>query len=102
MALQAQAAHAILVQYEDFLRDEAATVDRIAQVLNIARSPVFVSVESGVKRSDQRTTRAEYVDYYLNERWRDALTPETIGMINERLDLRLMTAFGYEVIAPPA
>lgn len=98
LALQAAAARAIIVPYEDFLRDEAAIIARIADRLEIARRPDFQSIASGVKRSNRSITREEYVDYYLNERWKADLSAENIRNINSLLDPALMAALHYDFL----
>lgn len=39
-----------------------------------------------------------YNDYYLNERWKDELTDESISIINSRLDKSIVDYFGYELL----
>lgn len=102
LALQAAADRSVLLAYEDFLRDEMKALERIATELDLPKRSEFVSVSSGVKRSDRNTSRSDYVDYYLNERWRDHLTEQTIATINARLDPEILAAFGYEKIAQAA
>jgi hypothetical protein len=40
-----------------------------------------------------------YRDYYLNERWKEKLTPKSIEMINSLIDPDLMAYFNYEKLS---
>ena len=39
-----------------------------------------------------------YRDHYLNERWKEALSPSAVRTINDSIDRELMHRFGYEVL----
>lgn len=82
------------VRYEDLLADPAAEVERIAQVLGVPwdRSG-FKNIEQSTK--DPGRTFASYQRYYLEERWREGLAPESIAIINRHLDHDLAAHFGY-------
>ena len=100
LALREVASHAMLVQYEDFLRGEDQMIGVICAELGLTRTEALQSVPSGVKRGDRDTSHTKYVDYYLDEAWRSELTPEAIAKINTRLDPELTETFGYHMIAP--
>lgn len=60
------------------------------------KSATFVDHEESTK--DASKDRDWYRDYYVNERWRDKLTPEVIEAINSYLDKDLVVRRGFEVI----
>ncbi|MDG1718853.1 MAG: hypothetical protein P8H17_03390 [Flavobacteriales bacterium] len=39
----------------------------------------------------------DYQDYYLNELWRKELDNDEINLINSKLDLNVLSHFGYEI-----
>ena len=97
--LQAAAPHAIIVRYEDFLTDEFATLERVADRLNIALRGNYEPIGLGVKRDDHEVSTGDYVDYYLNERWRDKLSAKALQKINAVLDPKLVKQLGYQVVS---
>ncbi len=56
----------------------------------------FVNYERSTKEAGK--THAYYRDYYLCERWKDKLSDEAIGLINESVDADLMARFGYRML----
>lgn len=100
LELRAQAARCLILPYEDFLRDEAAIVARLADHFGLQRLPGHQPVVSGVKRSNRAVTREAYLDYYLKERWKDELTPENIIYINGLLDFDLVANLDYPQLDP--
>ncbi|MGB0911967.1 MAG: hypothetical protein ACPGSW_00180 [Phaeobacter italicus] len=99
LALRDVANHAYILRYEDLLVDDMAALTKAAHALSISIAPTPVPVEQGVKTIDRDKTRANYVDYYLNERWREKLTPQTVATINSQLDSDLMQTLGYEMLS---
>lgn len=97
-ALERSAKHAMIVQYEDFLRDEGAALDRVGRTLGLSMRQARMSINTGIKRDDSQRTRTDYADYYLKERWRDKLTAETIAKINSVIDAEAVRTVGYEII----
>jgi hypothetical protein len=84
------------IRYEDLLEDPAAILDSLATRLDLERpSSGFVNVEESTK-SERNREFAHYRDYYLNERWRTELSQAALELIDERLDERVLAAFGYE------
>ncbi|GGO60647.1 hypothetical protein SAMN05444398_11325 [Roseovarius pacificus] len=97
--LKDAAAHACIVNYENFLQDEEGALRHMAQGLDIRQRPDFVSITRGAK-GDAEVNRQHYVDYYMHERWRKKLSPKLVDMINSQLDGDLVSRMGYEVISP--
>ncbi|MEL6957328.1 MAG: hypothetical protein AAGL89_00085 [Pseudomonadota bacterium] len=90
--------HAMIVSYEDFLRDEQRMLSTVAQTLQIPQKSIYVPIGGGIKRDDADLTTNYYADFYLNERWRDNLTAAHIEQINALLDDELVKSVGYEMI----
>lgn len=83
---------------ESVLQNPKALIDKVSEQFAIDKSAAYFSnLDESTKETKEKTFRY-YRDYYLNERWRDSLSPESIAIINERLDLTLMDQFGYEVL----
>lgn len=60
------------------------------------KSENFVNYEKSTKNKNRDS--GYYRDYYLNEKWREKLSADAIGIINESLDKQLMSQYGYSVI----
>ena len=85
------------LRYEDLLADPAGELRRLAADLDLAMTASrFRDVERSTK-NDGRSS-ADYRAYYLGERWRDELTEEQIGFINEHLDRELVQRWGYVLL----
>ncbi len=79
-----------------FVEPEAA-IDRIAGEFRIPkRSEQFVNFERSTKDWSKDTDY--YRDYYVNEKWRDKLSPQAIEKINSLVDRELMREYGYKLI----
>ncbi len=89
----------MIARYEDFLRDEQATLVQVAATLGIATRDRHISVPEGIKRDDVEKPRTDYVAYYLQEDWREKLTPAAVEIINARLDPDMVSRLGYDMIA---
>lgn len=100
LELMAVAQHAQVLRYEDVLADEVGTLRQAAAALGLPLLEGFEGVSHGVKEADRARPQADYVDYYLHERWRDKLTVGAVERINALLDPRLMRRMGYEIIDP--
>lgn len=97
--LQKAARHAVIVRYEDFLVDEQGALAKLAQDLGVERSGAYVPVDTGVKEQDHAISHADYVDYYLRERWRKKLSKGAVERINATLDLDLVRELGYTLVS---
>ncbi len=98
LALKDAARFATIIRYEDFLQDEFAALNQAAKSIDLPLSDTFVNVTKGVKRSDKGKTQSFYIDYYLNERWREKLSKEAIEKINATLDQELVADLGYRIV----
>jgi len=95
-------AHACLVRYEDLLMDPASSLSRVASTLGLQpRNETFANIDLSAKREGRATGRTfeSYRDYYLNEQWRNALTPAAVEIINSQLDRELVERVGYNIIS---
>ena len=94
VALEDAATYASIVRYEDFLEDEEGTLSRTAEALSIPKKEAFESIENASKVADT-AKRSDYVDYYLQEKWREDLNPAIVARINGMLDQELVERLGY-------
>ena len=85
------------VRYEDLIASPGDEVRRMAVELSVplVEGPIE-NIDESTKKD--RLTASDYRDYYLRERWRDQLTRSQIDRINQRLDLELVRAWGYDVL----
>lgn len=82
---------------ESILAKPAEVIDRIASTLEIPRKgETFVDHQRSTK--DWSKDANYYRDYYLNERWREKLSPAAIELINARLDTSLLERLGYNLL----
>ncbi|MEA1989604.1 MAG: hypothetical protein U9N57_10440 [Pseudomonadota bacterium] len=82
---------------EGLFEDPEKIIKDIATHFNIPfKNELFQNYERSTK--DKSKDSAYYKDFYLNERWREKLTPIEISIINEFVDRSLMEFFGYQVI----
>lgn len=98
--LAAVAAHAKIVRYEDFLKNEQEMIRQVAAELDIPVRDTLEGVGYGVKSADQATPQTDYARYYLEERWRAKLSGAEIGHINALLDPALVVQMGYQPLDP--
>ena len=90
--------YVLTTTYEQIVSDPWAFVDAICGKFEIESAGRFVNANRSTK--DAGRTFADYVDYYLNERWREQLTTHSVELINGRVDEELMRAFGYHLLVP--
>ena len=95
--LQLDERRSLKLKSEDLFTDPAEVVSDISRRFSIPRKvDAFVNFEASTK--DISKNGDYYRDYYLNERWREELSPEDIAMINDAVDQELMCHFGYQVL----
>lgn len=95
--LQLSKLRALNLTAEGILLDPQAMVDEISRQFAIDRlSGEFVDYDRSTKAMGKN--REYYRDYYLNERWRDAMSTEAIEIINQTVDKKLMGHFDYKVL----
>jgi hypothetical protein len=90
------------LRYEDVVEDPETWINRIAEVQKPERkTEVFENREKSTTSSGAgKKFYADYRDYYVQQRWRNDLTPHHIELINSHLDETLMAQFSYEKLAP--
>jgi len=82
---------------ESTVQDPESVISKIGNHFSINRlSSEFLNYDKSTK--DKTKNFAYYQDYYLQERWRDKLSTEAASIISEKVDRRLMSHFGYEVL----
>ena len=86
------------IKYEDILDVPKNIIELISNTFSYGRRlSHFQNYEKSTKEKGKDSSF--YRDYYLNERWKDMLSPQSIAIINERLDNELMNYFRYEKLA---
>lgn len=85
-----------IIRYEDLLQDPFAVLEQLEARFNWKRTGNLSNLEKATK-GDPRTFE-HYRHYYLNEIWREHLTPQTIHTINQDLDTHCLEACGYSRI----
>lgn len=90
----------INLRYEDVVKNPEEALLTLSKISGapLKQNSQFQNVIDSTKGDD--LVYSEYRDYYLNEKWKDKLHEEEIRMINEKLDIEVVKAFGYELILP--
>lgn len=89
--------NALNITTESIFQNPKAIIDKISRQLSIEKlSESFTNYERSTK--DKRKDTYYYRDYYLNEKWRSDISNDAITIINETIDMKLMSHFGYEVL----
>jgi hypothetical protein len=85
--------------YEAFVGDPQSALQEVATKAGVALGQIKeVTHELRFKNADTSKDKAYFQDYYLNERWREKLSPENIRYINKHLDPELMAFYGYNML----
>ncbi|MGB0368179.1 MAG: hypothetical protein ACPGD8_02170, partial [Flavobacteriales bacterium] len=89
----------INLTYESILRNPEAELRQLAISLNLEfkGNGRFKNIESSTKESG--STFKEYQDYYLNSRFMNHFTIDTIEYVNERLDKSILSSFKYQLVS---
>jgi hypothetical protein len=88
---------AATITSESVLANPKAFIDTIRDSFSIPESTnYFTNLNESTK--DKNKNFDYYNDYYLNERWKDELSDESISIINSRLDRSVLDYFGYELL----
>lgn len=83
-----------LLKYENLLAIPEESLEEIGSSFGLPRkSAEWLNVEGSTKQDDR--SFSGYQDYYLNERWRQELSPKVIEFVNSQLDDHCMAEFGY-------
>lgn len=89
--------HTVNTTTECIFEDPESIFDEISHRFDIQRkSANFVDYKKSTK--DKNKDGTFYREYYLGEKWRADLTSKAIAIINETIDKKLMSHFGYEVL----
>ena len=83
--------------YEGLLEDPQNVLFQIAEKYDIG---LIGSEITNVVRSTKNQAKGYeyYRDYYINERWQEALSRDDIIFINSQLDRSVVQNFGYRII----
>jgi len=78
--------------------DSEGIIELISRKFNIERkSDSFIKYDRST--NDKGKDSNFYRQYYLQEKWRDDLTNKAIDIINETVDKKLMSHFGYKILS---
>lgn len=91
---------------EKLLESPELVIDQIKSNFSVSRKSIdFINHDDSTKETESNsiTRDAEkdtsyYRDYYLNEKWKEKLSPAAIEIINASLDETLMDYFGYKFL----
>jgi hypothetical protein len=95
--LRLQSLKGVNITSESVLADPKALIDKLSDSFSIPRSKnYFSNLDKSTK--DKSKNFDYYNDYYLNERWKEELSDESVSIINSRLDRALVDYFSYELL----
>jgi len=82
---------------ENIIEQPDIIINKISTHFSIERSSdTFINYNKSTK--DMKKDSDYYRNYYRNKKWRDEISSEEIAIINETLDFKLMSRYGYDVI----
>ncbi len=82
---------------ESLFSDPARVIENISDKFSIRKkSDIFVNYDRSTKEENKDSSY--YRDFYLTEKWRDDLSSEAIHIINQSVDKKLMSHFGYRLL----
>ncbi|MDA0978071.1 MAG: hypothetical protein O3B72_05915, partial [Proteobacteria bacterium] len=97
--LSLEGPHCLATSSEQLLENPARVIDSIATAFQVPKvSESFVNFEESTNVAGK--TYSDYRDYYLEEKWKRLLTPESIRVINGQLDAGLVESLGYKLLEP--
>lgn len=82
---------------EALLDNPAAIISQIANRFSLPMQQAEFINHDECTKSTGKTT-GDYRDYYLGEVWREELSDDAVLIINQGLDLELMSLYGYKLI----
>lgn len=95
--LQLSELNGLNITTESIFQDPKAIIDKISNHFSVKKlSDKFINYDRSTKDKDKDSNW--YRDYYLNEKWQDEITSDAIAIINETVDKKLMSYFGYSVL----
>ena len=78
--------------------DPERVISDIAAKTNALKKQItFLNREPSTKKNTDKD-RANYTDYYLNQRWRAELSDKAVSLINASVDKSLMQQYRYELV----
>ena len=83
----------IIIKYEDILNSPNLIYTHLKN-FNVELSSSLTNIEESTKENEKNNTY--YKDYYLNEKWKEKLSVESIETINNDLNFELLEKLGYE------
>ncbi|MDX2465024.1 MAG: hypothetical protein QNK31_11020 [Porticoccus sp.] len=89
---------AMNITTEAIFENPEAVINKIAETFSInKKSDEFLNFERSTKEKDKDSNY--YRDYYLSEKWREKLSKQALAIINDHVDKKLMSGFGYDVLS---
>ena len=85
----------LIITYEELLERPDKVIASISEKLNIPLKDVFRNYDNSTK--DDNKDFNDYQSYYLNELWKKELDNDEVIFINSKLDLNVLSHFGYEI-----
>ena len=95
--LQLSGEKTLNVTSESIFQNPEDIIEKISRQFCIKRlSGGFIDYTRSTK--DKSKDSNHYRDYYLNEMWRNEISSEAIAIINETVDQKIMSHFGYSIL----
>ena len=84
----------LIFTYEELLENPDKVIVSISEKLNIFFKEKFKNYDDSTKNDNKKFN--DYQNYYLNELWAKELNDDEIIFINSKLDLNVLSFFGYK------
>lgn len=88
----------LMVQYEDLLKGISEPMNSVAERLQIKIPSLYKNIHILLTNSHKIKSRKFHQEYYLDEMWKQKLSPHHIEIINQFLDKDLMNKFNYSFL----
>lgn len=93
----------VVLRYEDLLADPLGVLDSLCREHGIpVRKRPLENIVNSVHDSSKGWDYEFYRSYYLEERWREKLSPAALQIIDRELDATLVQRLGYARVAAAA
>jgi hypothetical protein len=87
----------VIIKYENLVADPEGVLLSVSNHIGLELiNQEFTNHSTSTKNDNKSYT--DYSEYYLNEKWRKNLSPEDISLINDNLDMKLLSYLGYNII----
>jgi len=96
--LEQDVKHYALVKYEDLLSDITTSLNTIADKFDLVKPELYKNIKNLLTESHGIQSHKFHRDFYLEEKWKKALRPQHLELINGFLDKDLMARLGYEIL----